>query len=73
MAYLGEFRAELFAASGIKEVDTGGNLLLIFTYDTGMFYGAWKVNGGTIAGAVQIHLDLAAYTRKRRVSRGRNP
>lgn len=61
MAYVGEFRAELFAAAGIKEVESGGNLLLMLPYDVGLFYGAGKMNGGTVAGAVQTYLDLAGY------------
>lgn len=61
MAYVGEFRTELFAAAGIKEVENGGNLFLMLPYDDGVFYGAGKMNGGTVAGAVQTYLDLAGY------------
>ena len=61
MAYIGEFRAELFAAAGIKEVESGGNLLLLLPYDDGVFYGAAKLNGSTVAGPVQTYLDLAGY------------
>ncbi len=61
MAYVAEFRAELFAAAGIKEVESGGNLLLMLPYDAGVFYGAGNLNGGTVAGAVQTYLDLAGY------------
>lgn len=61
MAYVSEFRAELFAAAGIKEVESGGNLLLLLPYDDGVFYGARNLNGGTVAGAVQVYLDLAGY------------
>lgn len=60
MAYVSEFRAELFAAAGIKEVESGGNLLLMLPYDDGVFYGAGK-SGGTVTGAVQVYLDLAGY------------
>lgn len=61
MAYVGEFRAELFAAAGIKEVESGGNLLLMLPYDDGAYYGAGDLNGSTVAGAVQVYLDLAGY------------
>lgn len=61
MAYVGEFRTELFAAAGIKEVESGGNLLLMLPYDDGIFYGAGKLNGGIVAGAVQTYLDLTGY------------
>lgn len=61
MACIGEFRADLFAAVGIKEVESGGNLLLMLPYDEGVFYGAGNRNGGTVVGAVQTYLDLAGY------------
>lgn len=61
MAYIGEFRADLFAAAGIKEVESGGNLLLMLPYDNGVFYGAGDRNGATAVGAVQVYLDLAGY------------
>ncbi|MCX5791873.1 MAG: type IV toxin-antitoxin system AbiEi family antitoxin [Elusimicrobia bacterium] len=59
MAYVGEFRAELFAAAGIKEVESGGNLLLMLPYDDGVFYGNRILDGNAVVGAVQVYLDLA--------------
>ncbi|HNT97962.1 MAG TPA: type IV toxin-antitoxin system AbiEi family antitoxin [Elusimicrobiales bacterium] len=61
MAYVGEFRPELLAAAGIKEVESGGNMLLLLPYDAGVFYGSVKTPGGTVTGAVQTYLDLAGH------------
>lgn len=61
MAYVGEFRADLLAEAGIKEVESGGNILLLLPYDAGVFYGSGKAEGATVTGAVQTYLDLAGY------------
>ncbi len=47
--------------AGLREVDSGANVLLMEPYDRGVFYAAREIDGLPIVSPVQSYLDLASY------------
>ena len=61
MIYVADFTEELLSDLPVKEVKSGGNLLLFTPYDNGVFYGSSKTNDIQIASKVQLYLDLQGF------------
>ncbi len=61
MIYVSDFTEELLSDIPVKEVSSGGNLLLFTPYDDGVFYGSSKVDDIQIASKVQLYLDLHGF------------
>ncbi len=60
-AYVEKLPESLLPELDIKPVDSGGNVNLVVPYDTGVFYGSGQVEGVTVAGPVQVYLDLLSF------------
>lgn len=60
VAYVKEGSVELVSLLGLKEVPSGGNVVLLTPYDEGVFYGAREIDGIRIACPIQIYLDLSS-------------
>ena len=52
---------DIIAASELKSVPTGANLLLLRPYDEGVFYGLQEIRGAKVASDIQLYLDLRNY------------
>jgi len=56
--YVGSQVEALVESTGLKAVDTGGNVLLLKPYDEGVFHGARPLFGLAVVSPVQLYLDL---------------
>jgi len=61
MAYAADLADEAFSALSLKEVKSGGNLLLFTPYDDGVFYGSSKVDEIWVASDIQLYIDLQGF------------
>ncbi len=61
MIYISDFTEKLLSDLPVKEVNSGGNLLLFTPYDDGVFYGSSKMEDIQIASKVQLYLDLQGF------------
>ena len=61
MAYIENGVEQLIEATGLKEVSSGANTLLLNPYDKGIFYGTRTVDDIRIVSPVQIYLDLQGF------------
>ena len=59
--YVGRRIQEVTKSVGLKEVSSGPNLTILEPYDEGVFYGGREMEGLSIAGDIQLYLDLAGY------------
>lgn len=60
-AYVEELPDTILAELKMKPVDSGGNVNLVVPYDAGVFYGSGQIEGVTVAGPVQVYLDLLSF------------
>ena len=61
MVYADELTEEALSEISVKEVKSGGNLLLFLPYDDGVFYGTTQVNKVQVASEIQLYLDLQGF------------
>jgi hypothetical protein len=50
---------EWVKAMDLRPVESGGNIVLLLPYDTGVFYRAQNVEGKSLVGNIQLYLDLS--------------
>ncbi len=61
MIYVYDFMGNDVSELLLKEVKSGGNLLLLTPYDDGVFYGISGIDDVQIASDIQLFLDLQGY------------
>lgn len=61
MVYATDLKEDDFSKLPLKEVKSGGNLLLFRPYDNGVYYGSRGVDSIQVASNIQIYLDLQSY------------
>lgn len=61
MIYASDFMGKDVSELLLKEVKSGGNLLLFTPYDDGVFYGISRIDDMQIASEIQLYLDLQGY------------
>ena len=61
MIYASDFSEDSLSELSLKNVKSGGNLLLFRPYDEGVYYGSTHVNGIQVASEIQLYLDLQGF------------
>lgn len=61
MAYVYTMPENMVSLPGLKEVESGANMVLLGPYDEGIFYGTRVIDDIRIVSPVQIYLDLKSY------------
>jgi hypothetical protein len=62
MSYIEDINPDLTLQLGLKEVSSGANVMLMYPYDEGVFYGCKEIDGVRIVSPVQLYLDLKGIT-----------
>lgn len=58
MAYCSKISNDMAREAGLKEVDSGANIMVLKPYDVGVFYACEEIDGVPVVSTVQAYLDV---------------
>lgn len=61
MIYVSDLTEKMLSDLSLKEVRSGGNVILYTPYDEGVYYGGSKVDDIRLVSEVQLYLDLKSF------------